>query len=165
MLDRFRNRTSATTETLSSSSSSVPHVVTVETTTKAVTSNKTQITDETSTKCSTTIDSSLNTVLNNILKAVKSNSDRLDSLEPKITRTLELATLISVQTSGIDEGFIRFNDHLSNLYEVIRVQSNLQVNLDGTLADNIEKLQILKRNATSHRSKIKSSTMNPSKEN
>lgn len=162
VLDRIRNRTvtsetsgtpsttSALTETTTSKMNSIPPAET----------QSSLSTSETSSKCSSTIDPALSAVLNDILKTVTANSDKLVSIEPKITKTLELATVISAQTSGIDEGFIRFNDHLSNLYEVIKAQSiNSDLSLDVILTDNIEKLQILKRNSTNHRSKIKASTM------
>lgn len=153
MIDRIRNRTTAALEVS-------PVISSIETPTSAmnfvVGTQNAPNTSETS-KCA--LDPSLTAAFDDILKIVKNNNDRLVSIEPKISKISDLATVISSQTSGIDEGFIRFNDHLSNLFEVIKSQSiNSNIHLDSILTENIDKLQVLKRNATNHRSKLKEST-------
>lgn len=155
VFDKIRNRSTASTET--APTHSFTEVATTEITpaTSEKTNSEPSKTEPTS-ECTCSIDPTLRATLNEISNVASANNEKLLSMEPQLTRILEQVTLITSQTSGIDEGFMRFNDHLSNLYEVIKAQSTItDVHLDEMLNDNLEKLQALKRNSTNHRSKIK----------
>lgn len=138
MLDRIRNKTifeesttaSSTAETEALNVTPTTHFPTEETFSASITSEKSD--------CSA--DPSLKETLNNILASQA-------TIEPKITNILELVTLISSQIDKIDEGFIRFNDHLSNIFEAIKSQNaGSNTHHVETLANDKEKLTEVKLN-------------------